>query len=87
MKRRIRPCTPIPLSLRLQRNEENGKGGVREWATCPCPPGPRERAEWGIIAGGLMRRHNCTIIDYRFIRRPGPAMELGPPTCYENPER
>lgn len=25
-----------------------------------------------IIAGGLMRRHNCTIIDDRFIRRPGP---------------
>lgn len=23
-----------------------------------------------IIAGGLMRRHNCTIIDDRFIRRP-----------------
>lgn len=27
-----------------------------------------------IIAGGLMRRHNCTIIDDRFIRRPGPGL-------------
>jgi len=35
----------------------------------------RERLEKdgrNIIAGGLMRRHNCTINDDRFIRRPGP---------------
>jgi len=35
------------------------------------------RSRWAagrgsIIAGGLMRRHNCTIIDDRFIRRLGP---------------
>lgn len=29
-----------------------------------------EASRGSIIAGGLMRRHNCTIIDDRFIRRP-----------------
>lgn len=41
--------------------EQAGRQGLREGG------GNRE----DIIAGGLMRRHNCTIIDDRFIRRPG----------------
>lgn len=36
----------------------------------------REESRGSIIAGGLMRRHNCTIIDERFIRRADPRMEL-----------
>lgn len=40
--------------------------------------GRRRRGD--IIAGGLMRRHNCTIIDDRFIRRPAAALWTGAAT-------
>ena len=51
------------------------KGTKREegWAREEQREREREREGEDIIAGGLMRRHNCTIIDDRFIRRPWTA--------------
>ncbi|KAG7197460.1 hypothetical protein KM043_013309 [Ampulex compressa] len=60
------PATPL---------RTDGRGNTKKSRT--QRPVGEAWPEQDIIAAGLMRRHNCTIIDDRFIRRPGPGLELG----------
>lgn len=76
MKRRIRSCPGLPPREGAhEKGQRGGRVGTRRWNQKKNSEREKEREREGedIIAGGLMRRHNCTIIDDRFIRRPWTA--------------